>query len=312
MQLRVLKNDEIARCEAFDPFGLLKEACLAGYHLIGAFEREDDEAPAGVILVEKAGETLNIRWLYVDEEKRGKCTGEALLAGTYRIALTQGLKKIGAELPSFKGREDLCEGEEYFLNERYFEDEKPLYAQWRFKYKDVSEKEKFREALKSAETKGEMVTLSSLSGAKRQNAITDISKNKYGVIRHAILNDYSTLDLDASILFQQNGTITGAAIFERAGDDIWLSGFVATSKSHVSVVLAKALERCNELIPDATIHIKLERNIYYTLMTEVLGKPISGKILYADPISFIADQADEEYEGDFTDTFIDGLFETEE
>ena len=117
MKVVLLDQENVEFFYGLDPFSYLNAPLLPGIILLGAVsEEEEQDEPAGLIILEAYLDMLFIRWLFVDPEKRGQGYGDALLSAAFEAAELLDKKAIVVMYGKEPERKELCpEEREYFL-----------------------------------------------------------------------------------------------------------------------------------------------------------------------------------------------------
>ena len=308
MRLRVLREEEIKDYRELDPFDMLERAALPGYYCVGVFASDGRPKAAGLMLYQKTEEDMILEWMYVDQGKRGCGLGEALLEGAYRIALAEEKDTLKAALTDYWERDRVCSVHEGYIRDRYFEEELPLSGEWHGRLSAFAKSHRIRKYETSDQTMGEIRMLSSFTAKERHRILEDLAKDPRGLLRQPVVKSEKAVERNISVCTMKGEKLTGAAIFEKAGTGIYLSGFLARTREHAMVLLVRGLSAAAEAYPDAMFHMILKKNIFEEAMEELFGKPWNGRLLCAETEMYLADQA---YSGDVPD-FLDALIDSME
>lgn len=116
MKIVLLDQENVKYFYGLDPFSYLDAPLSPEIIPLGAVsEGEEQDEPAGLIILESYPDKLLIRWLFVDPEKRSQGYGDALLSAAFEAAERLDKKAVAAMYGKEPERKDLCPKErEYF------------------------------------------------------------------------------------------------------------------------------------------------------------------------------------------------------
>ena len=130
MKIIALNKKNIIHFRELDHFGLMKKHDAPSLAAWGLLVTEGESVvPAGLLLAAEEGNELNICWLLVLPQFRGRCYGEALLSKSFLYAEKKGFRRVSVYLDTDFAKSRVCVGaREFFLDHLFVEQDEDYLA----------------------------------------------------------------------------------------------------------------------------------------------------------------------------------------
>ena len=124
MKLLELNQKQLPYFKGFDIFGLIERKKTKPDLMLGAvYEGEEGKEAAGLLLGRSGKESIDLEWVFVDPQLRGKSVGEQLITFVFQLAEKAGKKLVHVSLPRKEfGYKTLCRNDRSFLRNHGFHD----------------------------------------------------------------------------------------------------------------------------------------------------------------------------------------------
>lgn len=313
-----LKNEDIELFLDMDPFRMIERLNFPDTIALGAFdlnEETGDDVPMGVIVCTDSGEDICIEWLCVSVNCRGEGVGESLIAKAFEIAGEKGYKTISAYINDDYGRDSLCSGEQFYLNDKLFTEEKALGGEWIVDCDTILNSKALKDKGHSSNVRA--IPLRALGAAERTKAIEIVSGGAHTSSLFYVAKNPKVIDADVSFVLTENGQISGGLLLQSiVRTNIYLEGeklrrkketvvypvcMSIKSKIGLTNLVVDTLEAIEEKYGEETeVHFILHGEKYVPLLEYILPESrINAKFLIASVEEYQAQKAEADQEEEY-------------
>ena len=238
MKITGIKKEHLDLFADMDPLEYLERADFPDRICLGAF-LEDEETgtddPAGLMILRKSEDSLTVEWICVRAKYRYRGVGSSLMDHAYEMADDMGFKKLQIYLNSDYGRDEICPGEEDFVEEFNIEDSEELYGEWIAETRDLSKLD-FMESEDVPEMSCH--SLIEMDARRVKEFLGKQNENEDSAFLYNPKNAGARiLDDDTSMFLVRDGKISGAVLSQMCGETLFVVGFLANSKSEAKMLL---------------------------------------------------------------------------
>ena len=214
--------------------------------LVAFIGEEDDEKakgkdiPAGLLIYRKAKECLMIEWVCVRAQYRYDGVGSELVDKVFGIAQEKGMDTVEIYLNGEYGREEICPGEEDYIDDFLFGGEKKLFGEWLIETRNLlksavcseTDPKEFQcRCLKDIAPSQLNSDLKTLVSKEEFNALYDMSEYGFGPI-----------DRETGFISYMGNKPSGAILTVMSGETLYVTGFIASRKSEASMLARYAIK----------------------------------------------------------------------
>ncbi len=244
MKIAEIQKEDWDLFADMDPLEYLERAELPDRICLGAFlENEDTGAddPAGLMILRKTDDSLTVEWVCVRAHQRYRGVGSSLMDHAYEMADEMGFKKLQIYMNSDYGRDEICPGEEDFLEEFNIEKTEELYGEWTAETRVLSK----LDLMKNEDAPGVICKSLKEVGAKSANEfLGKLYDNEDAVLLYdPKKGGAGILDEDTCVFSVKEGRITGAVLTQMCGETLFVVGFTAATKKEALMLLKHFIKK---------------------------------------------------------------------
>ena len=247
MKITELRKDHRDFFADMDPLMFLERAELPDRECLAAFiTEEDDESakgkdiPAGLLIYRKTKESLMIEWVCVRAEYRYDGVGSELVDKVFNIAQENGMDTVEIYLNGEFGRDEICPGEEDYIDDFLFSGEKELFGEWLIETRTLLKSAVCSEpdpkdfeckCLKDIAPSQLNSDLKALVSREDFNALYDMSEYGFGPI-----------DRETGFISYMGNKPSGVILTVMSGETLYVTGFLASRKSEAGMLARYAIK----------------------------------------------------------------------
>lgn len=261
-----------------------------------------ENLPAGLLIASLREQEMMIEWLYVAPERRMQGIGEQLLIAAFECAQNMGVVHLCAYLNQEYGRGLVCAGEERYLREHLFYEERLLGGEWICDIRMLAMQNRLREKtvlsenIRSLRELGITKSMEAIADLQRMEACemlyeVDAKKRYYDPELSYVLTDAAQVRAGMLIQCVERlvPQINGARIVRTKEHVYYPVLFCAQDAQDAQAILSAALRtavaQCDH---SAQVRVILKSSRYAELMNRILpGQRIDNKYLIASVDDYV-------------------------
>ncbi len=261
-----------------------------------------ENLPAGLLIASLREREMVIEWLYVAPERRMQGIGEQLLIAAYECAHNMGVAHLCAYLNQEYGRGLVCAGEERYLREHLFYEERQFGGEWICDIRMLAVQKGLREKTALSEN---IRSLRELGVTKSMEAIRDLQQMEACEMLYEVDAKKRCYDPELSYVLTGDGQVRAGLLIQcvervvpqvdgiriiRAKENVYYPVLFCAqgdqdAQALLSAALRTAVAQCDH---SAQVRVILKSGRYTELMNRILpGQRIGNKYLIASVDDYV-------------------------